>query len=258
MKKYTITENTKTIGDTILHQIKSLQSFSDVSAGDLGGWIESEANLSQNNEAWIYEDSCVYEHAYVYGNAKVTKCSCVYGHAHIYDDAIIKNSDICGNAQIFGDACIIKSEIDGHVQVFDNTLLDSSQVHDYAIISGLASLNETTVSSTAVLRSESLMIIDHAYITGDALIEKTNDYLIMVPIPDTLSEEDGDASENILTFFRNKNNNVSVNYRNTTFVSTDDFLKFMSDRHENDTNYIEMICNIINTGKCCIHISNTQ
>lgn len=256
--KYIITKNTKTIGNTILHQIKSLQSFSDVSAGDLGGWIESEANLSQNNEAWIYEDSCVYEHAYVYGNAKVSKCSYVYGHAHIYDDAMIVNSKVYDNAQIFGDACIIKSEINGYVQVFDNTLLDSSQVHDYAIISGLTSLNETTVSSTALLRSESLMPIDHAYITGDALIEKANDYFIMSPILDTFSEEDGDASENILTFFKNKNNNVSVNYRNKTFVSTDDFLKFMSDRHKNDTNYIDMICKIINIGKLCIHISNTQ
>lgn len=256
--KYMITKNTKTIGDTILHQIKSLQSFSDVSAGDLGGWIESEANLSQNDEAWIYEDSYVYEHAYVYGNAKVTKCSCVSGHAHIYDDAIIENSNVCGNAQIFGNAYIIKSHIDGHVQVFDNTTLDSSHVHDHAIISGWTSLNETTVSSTAVLKSESPMIIRYACITGDALIEKENDYFIMGPILDTFSEEDVDASENFITFFRNKNNNVSINYRNKTFVSTDDFLKFMSDRHENDNNYIDMICNIINTGKCCIHISNTQ
>ena len=256
--KYMITENTKTIGKTILHQIKSLQSFSDVSAGDLGGWIESEANLSQNDEAWIYEDSCAYEHAYVYDNAKITKCSCVYGHANIYDDAIIENSNVCGNTQIFGDAYIIKSHIDGHVQIFDNTTLDSSHVHDHAIISGWASLHETTVSSTAVLRNESLMIINHACITGDALIEKATDCLIMGPIPDTLSEEDGDASGNIITFFRNKSNNVSINYRKTTFTSTDEFLKFMSDRYKNDTVYIGMICKIIDTGKFCIHISNTQ
>lgn len=254
-KKYTITENTKTVGKTILHQIKALQSFFNVSAGDLGGWIESETNLSQNDEAWIYEDSCVYEHAYVYGNAKVSKCSYISGHAHIYDNAIIENSDVCDNAQVFGNAYVIKSYINGHTQVFDNTTLDSSHVHDHAIVSGWTSLNETTVDSTALLRSENLMIINHACITGDALIEKATDCVIMGPIPDTLSEEDGDASENILTFFRNKNNNVSINYRNTTFTSTDDFLKFMSDRYKNDNSYIGMICNIIDTGKFCIHMS---
>ena len=53
MKKYELTRETKVIDGVELHRIKALNSFGSVEKGDLGGWIESEKNLSQDGDAWV-------------------------------------------------------------------------------------------------------------------------------------------------------------------------------------------------------------
>ena len=51
MKKYILTENTKQISGKTLYQIESLIDFLNIHKGDLGGWIEKEENLSQQDNA---------------------------------------------------------------------------------------------------------------------------------------------------------------------------------------------------------------
>lgn len=47
-KKYRITDESMTLADgTEVHRIQALKDFGNVKAGDLGGWIEKEANLRQ-------------------------------------------------------------------------------------------------------------------------------------------------------------------------------------------------------------------
>ena len=78
MKKYELTSDTKIVFGHILYRIKALSSFGCVSAGDLGGFLESEKNLSQNGDAWVYGDAEVYGNARVYGNAEVCKIGAVF------------------------------------------------------------------------------------------------------------------------------------------------------------------------------------
>ena len=64
MKKYELTKDTITINENkTLYRIKSLKDFNDVKVGDLGGFIESEYNLSQDGNCWISDDVKVYEDA---------------------------------------------------------------------------------------------------------------------------------------------------------------------------------------------------
>ena len=77
MKKYELTSETKNVFGHILYRIKALSSFGCVSAGDLGGFLESEKNLSQNGDAWVYGNAEVYGDAWVYGDARV------YGNAEV-------------------------------------------------------------------------------------------------------------------------------------------------------------------------------
>jgi hypothetical protein len=65
MKKYEFTGDTRTVGNVELRKIRALRDFGDVKAGDLGGWIEKEANLSHEEECWV---SC---NAWVYGDSKI-------------------------------------------------------------------------------------------------------------------------------------------------------------------------------------------
>ena len=71
MKKYEFTGETKDFCGVELHRIRALKDFGDVEAGDLGGWVASEDNLSQEGNCWVYGDARVSGNAWVYGDAKV-------------------------------------------------------------------------------------------------------------------------------------------------------------------------------------------
>ena len=74
-KKYELTEECKEHFGRKLYRIKALIDFGNVKAGDLGGYIESEKNLSHNDNCWVYGNARVYGNAEVFGNARV------YGNA---------------------------------------------------------------------------------------------------------------------------------------------------------------------------------
>ena len=78
MKKYELTSETKIVFGHILYRIKALSSFGCVSAGDLGGFLESEKNLSQNGNAWVFGNAEVYGDARVYGNAEVSEIGAIF------------------------------------------------------------------------------------------------------------------------------------------------------------------------------------
>lgn len=77
MKKYELTEESKEINTATLYRIRALQNFGNVKEGELGGWIESEKNLSREGNCWVYGNAWVSGNAQVYGDARV------YGNAKI-------------------------------------------------------------------------------------------------------------------------------------------------------------------------------
>ena len=157
--KYELIDETKTIGDHTLYRIRATKTFKNVKKGDIGGWIESEKNLSHGDDCWIYDDATVYgnaivcDYATVRVNASVhtTAADCkviVCDHADIGDDAIVTgNSTISGAASVFGGAQIGddsgngfidvsgKSKIFGHARVYEN-----SKVGGTAVVCGNAIL----------------------------------------------------------------------------------------------------------------------
>lgn len=74
-KKYELTDETQEWNGRTLHRIRALADFGDVKAGELGGWIEKEENLSHNGNAWVYGDAWVCGDAQVCGNAEIFKTS---------------------------------------------------------------------------------------------------------------------------------------------------------------------------------------
>ena len=105
MKKFELTTNTKIWFGRKLFQIKALISFGNVKEGELGGYIEEEANLDHSGNAWVYGDAKVYGNAWVYGSTEVCGDAWVYGDAKVYGNAwVCGNAKVCGNA----DYAIIK------------------------------------------------------------------------------------------------------------------------------------------------------
>lgn len=44
------------IGDERLYRIQALRAFNNVKKGDIGGYIQSEDNLSHDLGCWVYDD----------------------------------------------------------------------------------------------------------------------------------------------------------------------------------------------------------
>ena len=96
MKKYEFTGKIKQYFGTTLRQIVAVMDFGGINAGDVGGWIENENNLSHEGDAWVYGDAKVYGNAEVWGDARVCGNAEVYGDAKVYG-----NAKVCGNAGVY-------------------------------------------------------------------------------------------------------------------------------------------------------------
>ena len=110
MSKYEFTGKTKMIMGHRLQQIRALIDICGVSAGNAGGWIEGESNLSQLGNCWVCENARVYGDALVYGDARVYGNAWVYGNARVCGDALVYgNARVYGDARVCGDALVLKT-----------------------------------------------------------------------------------------------------------------------------------------------------
>ena len=108
--KYKLTKNSKTVNGVVLYQIQALKDFGAVKSGDLGGWIEKEANLSQEGNCWVFGNAQVYGYSFVSGNAQV------YGHAQVTGAAdVFGDAKVCGYAEVYGHARVY-----GYARVYGN------------------------------------------------------------------------------------------------------------------------------------------
>ena len=113
MKKYELTEETTNIFGKTLHRIRATRDFSNVHAGDLGGFIENELNLSHDRDTWVYGNALVYGDARVGGDAWVGGNALVSGNALVYGNALVK-----GTRDIYWISCI--GSRDGTTTFFRN------------------------------------------------------------------------------------------------------------------------------------------
>ena len=124
-KKYELLKDDyiKNMGITV-YRIKALRDFGYIKKGELGGYIQSENNLSHECECWVYSNAKVYEGAFVFENAKVFGNAEVFGNAKIlgnarvYDNAEVYGSaKVYGNAEVYGSVVINKGTIIGKVSM---------------------------------------------------------------------------------------------------------------------------------------------
>lgn len=149
IRKYELTDESITFNGSVLYRIRAVSSFGDVREGDLGGYIESEDNLSHFGSCWVfmglvYGRSRVEEHAKVRGKGIVCDNACVSGYATVNGWGSVE-----GNAKVRGRAVVT-----GHAEVRGDILVDGDAViGDLAVVDGVAE------------------------IVGDAVVEDSNDFL---------------------------------------------------------------------------------
>ena len=144
MKKYELTEETINVFGKTLHRIRATRDFSNVHAGDLGGFIENELNLSHDRDTWVYGNAWAYGEARVYGNALVSGEARVYGNALVSGDArVYGNALVSGDARVEGKALVGgDARVEGKALVGGNALVKGPR--DIYWISCIGSRDGTT------------------------------------------------------------------------------------------------------------------
>lgn len=154
MDKYELDKNdtTRTFGhgNKTLYRIIALKNFGDVKIGSKGGYVESEDNLSQTGNCWIYDRACVFGKAEVSDNAKIKGSATVFDNAKVSENAkVLDNAEVFDNAQIYGNSTVSgDAKVSEKAEVFDNAKVlwdaqvsGTSKIHNWVQISGSAEIS---------------------------------------------------------------------------------------------------------------------
>ena len=102
MRKYKLTDETKTVNGATLYRIEALRDFNDVKAGDRGGFVKCEENLSHRGTCWIYDDATatdctrIMDDATMHGQATMRSYSALRNH-----EALRGHSSMSDYAAVF-------------------------------------------------------------------------------------------------------------------------------------------------------------
>ena len=107
-----------------LHRIRALRDIgSEIKAGDLGGFVESEGNLSfeAEDDAWIFNDAIAAGEGHVDKGSVLREraivCGCAYashgtemsGDSRAEDDAYIRGARLSQCARVSGNGMVLQS-----------------------------------------------------------------------------------------------------------------------------------------------------
>lgn len=161
--KYEITNETIDYGFKKLHRIRALKDFGDVKKGDLGGYVETMDNLSQEGDCWIYDNGKVMDYGFVSDKGKVFDNGTVSGNGVVLDKGeVCDNGSVRDNGEVSG-----YGKISGNGEVYGNgavryfgSVLHNGKVLGDAVIDGYAKISGNSV------------------ITGDAVVKSIKDYVV--------------------------------------------------------------------------------
>ncbi len=183
-EKYEITDEILDTGYGIFRRIRAKKNLPFAAIkGSLGGFIESEENLSLEGNCWVAGDAIAFEgariqddafiggRARVYGSAIVRDKAKVLGEAHVSEHAIIE-----GRAEIYGSAHVFdRADVSGHAEIYEYaTVAGDSLVTDVADVSGNAEVVHSEILRAASIRGCARI--------HKATITATSDYLVVGPV----------------------------------------------------------------------------
>lgn len=122
----------------------SLHNGNKILKGTLGGWVESEKNLSQEGTCWINDEAMVFNNAKIIDSAIMSDFSVakdnavVAGYSNMTGNSIICNSArigakmiCCGEAHdnsIICDNAIVLGRVEGFAKVCNNAIIDRNSI----------------------------------------------------------------------------------------------------------------------------------
>lgn len=121
---------------------------------EIGGFIQSEQNLSQDDNSWVFNLGKVF------GNSKLEKNAIVTENGAVFDNAVVRHSHIKDWSRVYGNAQIEDSIVGGKSDVLENANIWRSDVFNSVKIKGSAKISES-------------FLHDGAYVSGNSQLKKT-------------------------------------------------------------------------------------
>ena len=208
-----------------LYRIEALKDFGVIKAGELGGYIESENNLSFDGEAWVCENAEVFDDARICNDALINGNARIYGNAIVSNKAAVGgNALIYGNALICDEACVYdKAYVYGNVLVCNNAIIrGNAVVSGNARIEGNALICENARVYGNVMIRGNATIYSNAVLGDNVIIEKDTDWFTVGPIG---------SRNGFTTFALNKDKSIYV-FCGYFHGNIDEFEKAVEETHK--------------------------
>jgi ADP-glucose pyrophosphorylase len=126
-----------------LYRIYALKTFETIAGtiveGTVGGYIQNENNLPQEDTSWVSHSAKVFDEAILID-------SVVNGDAKIFENAVIKETYVTDKARIYGNSKIIASEIYNNVDVYDHAIVQNSILKNSSEVAGQTRVIESELN----------------------------------------------------------------------------------------------------------------
>lgn len=218
------------VGTGNRYRIKALKDIPrhNVKAGDLGGYVEGEWNLSHDGDCWVggnaqvcdrasvKGEALVTNNAYLRDNATVTGYACVSGYSTVAEGALV-----CDFAKVEYSGYVLGCAYVGGRAI----------VRDHATIGGTVKVLDSVVVESCAICGGDAILTDNAYIGLNAFVRSgrisklaqittENDYFVCGPVG---------SRQDYITFYRTA---TGIYVKTGCFEGTiDEFKKAVRDRH---------------------------
>ena len=164
-----------------LHRIIALKSFQspagDVAEGIIGGYIQDESNLNQNDSSWLFNSAKIFDNALLVDSA-------LCDNAAAFQNAILQGSIGRSYGRASGDCTVIdstfttgttlkckrveRSKLSGSCRLEKNAEVIDSRIYDGVIVTDSAKVMGCELRDTTMVKGAS--IIENCKYSGHTLI----------------------------------------------------------------------------------------
>jgi len=140
-----IDKNSNEYAHGLRYRVKALRDFSDIKAGDVGGFVTSEHNLSQNGDCWVYDDAKMFDNSEIHNDAKMHNNSEMHNNSKMLNNSeMFDSSKMHNNSKMYDSSKMydnskmrVNSEMLGNSEMHDNSeMVDNSEMFDNSEMRG--------------------------------------------------------------------------------------------------------------------------
>lgn len=226
--------------NSTIYRIRALKDIDEyIKKGDIGGWVESENNLSHEGTCWIdnnatvcekarvKDDAYVYDNAMICGHAIISDNAKVSGNAYVHNFAVVSENAIVYENAHLEDTCHVhgNARVSGTSMICDNAniygnsaIFDTAMVYENAIVEEFGTIAENArvrgkcrITGIATISGDANIeggIIDAGDISTYAFIRTNNDYFSLLFIDCDITAYRSFSDYIYINFKRNDHENL--------------------------------------------------